>query len=354
MRKVSGILALSLGLVLVAAAALVSWLIAPKMTVLPGSTDTLRVYGGNASMLVNPTSLTGTTFGPGVLRNVPITLWHHTKVVRTDGNSALVNDQRSVHVPGFTVADFTYRFGVDRKNMGPSDAFSGVPAHEGLTFNWPIDTQKHDYTGWVADTQSTTRMQYVGVGSRGGEPAYVFRTVVPPTEIRDPQLLSILPKTLTKRQILELTPSLELPLKKLLKTQTILDRLPDPVPMTYKYSLEATYWVAPATGIVIDTTHHEVRGAYFVDGNKAIPATTVMDMTYQALPSTLKAAAQDARDGAAKIHLIRTTVPWVALISGIVLTVLGAAMLAIRRRRPPLAPSPASVTAEPRAPVSVG
>jgi len=342
MRKVLGFVALSLGLVLIAGAALVSWVFAPKLTVLPADTDALRVLGGNAAMLVNPTSLTGPTYGPGVLRDVPVALWHHTWVSRTDGNDAVVNDNRSLHIPGFTIADFTYRFAVDRKSMGASTAFPDVPPHVGLTFNYPIDTQQHDYTGWVADTQRTTRLQYVGEGQRGGEDAYVFKTTVPPTTIRDPQLLKILPATLTKKQILELTPSLQLPLKKLLATQKVLDRLPDPVPMTYKYSLQATYWVAPKTGIILDVARHEVRAAYFVDGNKAVPATTVMDMTYQATPRSLHAAVQDARDGAAKIKLIRTTVPWIGLISGIVLVVVGILLLVIRRRSSKAAAAPDS------------
>ena len=353
MRKVFGIISLSLGLLLVAAAALVSWVLAPKLTVLPDDVNSLRVYTGNAKIMVNPTSLTGTTFGPGVLRNVPITLWHQTKVLDTSGDSALVDDARSLHMPGFTVANLDYRFSVDRTSMGATREFKSAPPHVGLTFNWPIDTQKHDYVGWVADTQGTTKLRYIGEGQRGGEDAYIFRTKVPTSEIKDPQLLKVLPPTLTKKQILELTPSLQLSLKQLLKNQKILDRLPDPVPMTYTYSLEATYWIAPATGIVLDSSRHEIRTANFVDGDKTIPATPVMDMTYQAPPSTLAAAVKDARDGAAKIHLIRTTIPWVALISGIVLTVVGVVLLVFRRRRnPPDAPTP--VPDGTRAPVSVG
>ena len=353
MRKVFGIVALSLGLLLVAAAALVSLVVAPKMTVLPADTNTLRVFAGNAAILANPTSLTGTTYGPGLMRNVPITLWHSDTVTRTSGSDALVVDKRSVHANGYTVADFTYRFGVDRTSMEASGDFRGVPAHEGLTFNWPIGTQKQDYTGWVVDTQSTTNLRYVGEGSRGGVDAYVFKTSLPPTTIRDPQLLAMLPSTMTKQQILDLTPSLQLTTDQLLKKQAVLDGLPDPVPMAYTYSVKATFWVAPDTGIVLDAAQHEVRASHFVDGDKLLPAATVMDMTYQATPSTLAAAAQDARDGAAKIHLIRTTVPWIALISGIVLTVVGIVLLAVRRRRPPVAPV-APVTAEPRVPVSVG
>lgn len=339
MRKVIGFATLSLGLVLIVAAALVSWVVAPRMAMLPGDTDTLRVYAGNASIMVNPTSLTGTTFGPGVLRDVPITLRHHTKVVQTDGSKAVVTDQRAVDIPGFTVADFTYRFAVDRKTMGPVSGFSGVPAHQGLTFNWPMGTQRHDYTGWVVDAQKTTRLQYVGEGTRGGVDTYIFKTTVPTTLIRDPQLLSVLPPTMTKAQILQLTPSLQLSEAQLLATSKVLDRLPNPVPMAYTYSLEATYWIAPETGVVVDTIHHEVRTANFVDGTKLIPATPIMDMTYQALPSTLAAAATDARDGANQLHLIRTTVPLAALIVGVVFSLIGTGVLATTRRRPIVPPS---------------
>jgi hypothetical protein len=345
MRKVFGIAALSLGLALVVGAALVSWVIAPRLTVLPGDTNALRVYGGQASIMVNPTSLTGTTFGPGILRNVPVELWHHTQVTKTDGDAALVSDGRSVRMAGFTIADLEYLFGVDRTTMQADDSFPEAPPHEGLTFNWPIGTEQHDYTGWVVDVQRTTHMNYVGEGTRGGLPVYIFQTKVPTSEIRDPQLLELLPPTLTKEQVLELTPSLQLPTEKLLELQKVLDRLPDPVPMKYTYSLEATYWIAPDTGIVIDSKRHEVRTANFVDGDKLVPATPIMDMSYQATPTSLAAAVQDARDGADQIHLIRTTVPTVALISGIVLCVIGVVLLVWRRRsRPPVAAEPASPT----------
>jgi hypothetical protein len=339
MRKVFGVVTLSLGLVLVAAAALVSWVVAPRMAMLPGDTDVLRVYTGTAAIMVNPTSLTGTTFGPGVLRDVPITLRHHTKVVETDGSKAVVSDQRAVDIPGYTVADFTYRFAVDRKSMGPVSGFSDVPPHQGLTFNWPMDTQRHDYTGWVVDTQSPTQLKYVGEGTRGGVDTYIFKSAVPATEIRDPELLKVLPPTMTKEQILQLTPSLQLSEEQLLATSKILDRLPDPVPMSYTYSVEATYWIAPDTGVVVDTIHHEVRTANFVDGDKLIPATPIMDMTYQAPPTTLAAAATDAKDGAAQLRLIRTTVPLVALIAGVVLSMLGVGLLATLRRQPHVPPS---------------
>jgi hypothetical protein len=338
MRKVFGFVTLSIGLLLVAAAALVSWVVAPRMAMLPGDTDVVRVYAGTASVLVNPTSLTGTTFGPGLLRDVPITLRHHTRVLQTDGDTALVSDQRAVDIPGFNIADFTYRFAVDRESMLPAAGFGAAP-HTGLTFNWPMNAQRHDYQGWVVDTQSPTTLQYVGEGTRGGVDTYIYRTTVTDTVIRDPQLLTMLPPTMTKQQILALTPSLQLSERRLMAMSKVLDRLPNPVPMRYTYRLEATYWIAPDTGIVVDTTHHEVRTANFVDGSRLIPATPIMDMTYQATPATLAAAATDARDGAAALRLIRTTVPLVALFVGVLLSVVGTGLIASTTRRPAVPPS---------------
>jgi hypothetical protein len=334
MRKVLGGVTSGLGVVLVVAAALVSWVVAPRLAMLPGDTDVLRVYDGTAAVMVNPTSLTGTTFGPGLLRDVPITLRHHTTVVQTDGDKAVVSDQRAVDIPGYTVADFTYRFAVDRTSMGPVTGFADVPAHQGLTFNWPMGAERHDYTGWVVDTQAPTTITYVGEASRGGIDTYVYKTSVPDTVIRDPQLLEVLPPTMTKEQILQLTPSLGLSEEQLTATAKVLDRLPDPVPMQYTYRVEATYWIAPETGIVVDTVHHEVRTANFVDGDTLVPATPIMDMTYQATPTTLAAAAGDAADGAAMLKLIRTTVPLVALVAGVLLSMFGVALLAGAFRKP--------------------
>jgi hypothetical protein len=333
MRKVLGYSTTGLGLALIVAAILVSWVVAPRMAMLPGDTDVLRVYGGTASVLVNPTSLTGTTFGPGILRDVPITVRHHTEVARTDGQDALVHDQRAIDMTSFNVADFTYTFAVDRKNMGPAEAF-GAPPHQGLTFNWPMDTMRHDYTGWVVDSQESTPVHYVGEGTRGGADTYMFTAHVPESVIRDPHLLAILPATMTKQQIMDLTPSLQLSEEQLLSTSKLLNGLPDPVPMSYTYREDATYWVDPETGIVIDAMKHEVRTANFVVGDRLVPATPIMDMTYQATPTTLAAAVQDAKDGAAQLRLIRTTLPLVALIVGVVLSMLGVAVLAGAFRKP--------------------
>lgn len=356
MRKVSGIAALLLGLVLIAASGIVRFSLADKLAVMPGDLETQRVYAGNAAVLVNPSSLTGVPVGPGLLRDVPISVRHYTKALDTDGNAALVYDQRTVSTTGYTVADLIYRFGIDRKTFSHAGDFTDVAKSNGLTINWPIGTNKHDYTGWIIDAQRAGPVKYIGTATRGGIETYVFRAVIPTMTIRDPELLKMLPPEMSKKQLLQLTPSLQLSLKKLKHMSKVLDGLPDPVPLTYTYSNVSTYWVAPATGVVVDHVQHEVRSVAFVDGKKTIPGNVLMDMTYRFTPHTVAAAAQDARDGAAQLKLIRSTAPLVALIAGLVLTIVGLLLLVWRRRRPAVPAGPPSIETIPaeREPARVG
>ena len=354
MRRVSGITALAFGLVLIAASGIVKFSLADKLAVMPGDLETQRIYSGHAAVLVNPSSLTGVPIGPGLLRDASITVRHYTKVLRTDGDAALVHDQRTVSSGSWTVADLNYRFGIDRKKFSHAGDFTGIAKSNGLTINWPISVNTHDYTGWIIDTQRPGPVRYIGQQVRGGIDTYVFRAVVPTTTIRDPELLDLLPATMTKKQLLQLTPSLQLSMKQLKHMSTVLDHLPDPVPLTYTYRTVSTYWVAPATGIVVDHVQHEVRSVAFVDGERVVPANTLMDMTYRFTPATVTAAAQDARDGAAKLRLIRSTVPLMALVVGTVLAVAGLGLLTWRRRRfvGPPTPPPAETITE-RQPVGV-
>jgi hypothetical protein len=357
MRKVSGIAALVLGLVLIAASGVVRFSLADKLAVMPGDLETQRIYTGTAAVLVNPSSLTGVTIGPGILRNVPITVRHYTEAIDTKGNAALVHDERIVSAGSWIAADLNYRFGIDRKTFSHAGGFPDLAKSNGLTINWPIGTNKHDYIGWIIDAQRAAPVSFLGTAKRGGIETYVFRAVIPTMRIRDPELLKILPPEMSKKQLLQLTPSLELPLKKLKHMDKVLSRLPDPVPLAYTYSNVSTFWVAPATGVVVDHVQHEIRSVGFLKGNKFIPSNALMDMTYRFTPATVKAAAQDAKDGAAQLKLIRSTAPLVALVAGVVLTLLGLVLLVWRRRRPitPAGPPPIeTIPAKPREPAGVG
>ena len=205
-----------------------------------------------------------------------------------------------------------------------------------------MDTQRHDYTGWVSDTGRTVRLHFVREERHGGVATYRFSASAPDHAITDPQLSALMPPSMSKEALLELTPSLQLTTPQLLKLDALMKRLPDPVPLAYTYRFAATFWVAPATGIVVDLRQHDVRTVSFVDGARTIPVAPVMDMAYTSTPASLAAAARDARDATAQLRLIRTTAPAGLLGAGIALVLVGAVLLVSRRRPAPVAPSASS------------
>ena len=350
MRRTAGYTGLVLGLLLIVTAGLIRWVVAPNKTVLPGNTDTTRTYAGTAAVLFNPAALTGTG-GQVLAHGVPITVVHHTKVLGTSGNNALVSDARSVSAGGQPVAAVDYRYAVNRKSLGAGSGFSNVIAQTGLTFNWPINTQKRDYTGWVSDTHQATTLRYTGTANRGGVSVYTYTATTKPAQIVDPQVLKGLPQSLPKATLVQLATQLGLPAAQLQGLQALLPSLPDPVPFSYTYQVSAQYWVAPASGIVVDVKQHEVRALGLSVGGVTTAVTPVLDMTFTSTPATLTAAAKDANNKADAITLIHTTLPLGALIAGTVALLGGAVLLGYGRRRGPNSPPPGA-THGTRVPVS--
>jgi hypothetical protein len=339
MRRTFGVLSVVLGLLLVVGAGVVNWVVAPSLAQLPGDTLTTRLYAGHAASLVNPTFATDVPSGPGVLHNVNIGIRHTTAVVETRGSDALVSDRRVVTMPGYLVADLGYRYSVDRKSFQAGRSFPGVVPATGLTFNWPMSAKPHDYVGWVQDTMRTTPLRYVATVKHGGISTYEYRAQAADRVIRDRALGRMLPSTMSKADMLAMTPSLGLTHEQLLALDDLMKTLPDPVPLTYTYRFAATVWIAPASGIVVDMKQHEVRTTNIATGRKLVPVSPIMDMAYAFTPASVSGAVSDASSAEDRLRLVRTTLPSVALVSGIALLLVGAALLlGPRRRRTPPPP----------------
>lgn len=333
MRKLLSLVALGLGVLLLVSAAIVRFAVAPAKAVLPSDTDTTRTYSGTAATLFNPAALT--QGGPALLTNVPITATHRDQVMATKGDSALVADTRTVIVNNNPVSSVAARYAVDRKNLGAGSGFADVSKQTGITFNWPVRTSKHDYTGWVPDTQQTTTLKYTGTAKRGGINTYMFTTTTQPAPITDTKILSALPSGLPKSTLTQLASSLGLPAATLQQLQTVLPSLPDVVPFKYTYQVTATYYVAPKSGIVVDLNQHEVRTLVLSIGGQDVPVTPIMDLTFTSTKATLAQAASDAKDKTRALDLIYVWLPLGLAIGGLVLLLAGGAGLLGGRRSVP-------------------
>lgn len=339
MRKWISLAAIVVGVVLVVGAGVTRWLVAPKLAVLPGDTDTTRTYTGTAATLFNAQALTSPDAGPALLHHVPVTLTHRTRVLQTDGNNALVADSGTILADGSPVGGFDYRYAVDRTDMGRGTDFAGVVKQSGVTFNFPIHTARHDYPGWVPDTQSTVPLTYEGTARDGDLDTYVFSTHSKPTLITDPQTLKALPTGLPKATVTALAGTLGLPAGALNALKQVLPTLPDPVPFSYTFQTVATYWVEPTTGEIVDLRERDVRTLALQVGNQLVPVTPVLDMSYTSEPASLAAAVEQARRDAGQIELVYGKLPATAFIAGVVLMIGGTLGISFARRRRAVAPA---------------
>jgi Porin PorA len=332
MRKLSSIVAVVLGLLLIAGACVVRWTVAPSHVVLPADTDSTRTYTGTAATLFNARALT-TPGAPVLLRNVPITTTHTTKVLETNGSNALISDAGKLLVAGSPVAGFDYRYAVDRTSMDRGSGYKNVVRQSGITFNWPIRTAKRNYVGWVSDTQSTTPLVYAGTAKRGGLSTYMFTATTAPAPLTDPATLKDLPQSLPKATLIALSAGLGLDATKLGALAKALPQLADPVPFSYTYAMTATYWVQPDSGEVVDVQERETRTLAIKIGPDVLPVTPVLDISYASSPAELAASVKDARHDGNLVTRMYVTLPGALGFAGVTLLLVGVIALAVSRRR---------------------
>ena len=135
-------------------------------------------------------------FAAAVRLGLPETLHRQVQVLQTSGNTALVRDARTRAASGQQIGAVTSQYAVDRRSLEATASHPSswsVTNAKGLTISWPIGAEQQNYTGWVDFTQTTTQLKYVRQEQHGGVNTYVYEATVPPTPIKNPQVLQGLP-----------------------------------------------------------------------------------------------------------------------------------------------------------------
>ena len=170
MRK-AAIASGAIGLILLLAAALLAWWITPSYIArLPGNYNKTRTYTGTIRSLVVPSALATGNLAAAIKTGLPATLTDNVKTLQTSGNTAQVQDTRTISGAGSLVTKTVNKYAVDRSTLmatsnHPSN-WSVTPA-TGLTVSWPLGAQKQNYTGWSYLTQTTTPLRFVKPGFAG-------------------------------------------------------------------------------------------------------------------------------------------------------------------------------------------
>ncbi|HEY2948968.1 MAG TPA: porin PorA family protein [Micromonosporaceae bacterium] len=336
-RTVGAVLAV-LGVLCLAAAAILAWVVAPSRAKLPSDLSTNRQYSGMAKIALDPSALASGNLRQAVLIARPADVDRKVKVQATSGDAAEVQDSRTISAGGVQIGATNVSYAVDRKSLlAVSSHPSGwtVSPAQGLTVSFPIGSKKQTYTGWVNETQSTTPVKYVKEETHAGVDTFVYQSDATAKQIKDEQVLSALPKAIPAGTLAQLALSLQVPPDVAATLSRALPSTGQPVPLSYTYEVHSTYWVEPTTGSVIDVQREEIRraGLQLPNGTTVADVLSVYDVTTKGTDASVKAAATDAQDKKDSLNAVRRTWPLSLLGVGVVLLAVGL-VLALRRPRP--------------------
>ncbi len=334
MRKTAISLAVVGVVFLVAAGLLAFWITPQYIARLPGDSNTTRTYGGQIAVVVIPTALQQGDLAGAIKRRLPETVNRHVQVSQTSGNTALVKDTITATTSGQPVGAISSQYALDRRSLEATASHPTdwtVTDAKGLTVSWPIGAKQQNYTGWVPFTETTTQLKYVRQEQHGGVNTYVYQATVPAAPIKNPQVLAALPKALPV-SVLQAAGSAGLVSASQLASLAKLFPGAAQIPLGYTYQATTTYWVAPATGIVVDlsTSQKEMAGISLPNG-KVVGLIPVLADSFKYTPGSVQAAVNDANNGSNTINALGVTIPIIAAAAGLVLVVI-AIILWIRGR----------------------
>jgi hypothetical protein len=339
----AGITAFGLGIVMLAAGLVLTFLVIPGMAQFPADVDETRTYEGTLPVLLNPAAL-GTMDLPNLfLRDVPVTIERNVKVLEVDGGKALVVDAATLSGPAGPIQGTEDHYTIDRKTMEHVANFTDdaqVIDRQGLVVGFPIGTEEKAYTGWNGDTLATVPIEYTGSEAKHGLDLVVFRAAGGPDRIVDPEMLGTLPAALPKDVLASLVPALGLPEEQVGQLGQVLASLPDPVPLAYTYAFDKTYWVEPESGVLIDIDVMESRMVGLDLGGQFAPLTEVQRLEYTPTQGSIDDAVADAESAMRSLFWMGQVLPYGLMGLGALLALIGIPMM---RRRPEPAVSPERV-----------
>lgn len=164
--------------------------------------------------------------------------------------------------------------------------------HTGIVFKFPFQTQKQTYQFWDLTLQRSLPMVYQDTETIDGVKTYKFEQVIKPTA--------------SGKAIRLNANALDLP-----GTGT--------VPATPFYSNIRSVWVEPETGVIIKGQEQQFNTLRVDNRDQLI--TTKATLAYS--PASVQMLADTYGSKGSQLHLVRTVLPLIALIAGIVLVIAG-------------------------------
>src|SRR4029450_6603598 len=205
----------------------------------------------------------------------------------------------------FVATEFDNEAGKDfADDKGPAEGRPAFEGHKGLVLKFPFDTQKKTYQFWELNTRKAWPIDYKGEEKTQGLNTYKFVQEIPTTKISE---IEGVPRSALK--------------------------LPGQGGVTVErdYKSTRTIWVEPVTGAIIKAADKQYSTLQYQGEARAIATDATFTYTDATVTKNVRGGKEpDGRDGgdykskATQLTLIKSTVPLVTLILGIVLLAVAA------------------------------
>jgi hypothetical protein len=325
----SSIILAVVGVLLLAAAAVVRFVVVPSASELPSDFTTTQDFEGTYSGL-NPGALAGAG-GQLLLRDAPVTATRSYAVDSTEGDTAIVTRTVERAIGGQADPTTETRYAVDRTDFDSAPAPSGaedVVPSEGLIFTLPLNPETDaDYQLWDQTTQAAYPLTYEGDSTIEGRTVREYRSVAD-GDVADPAALG-LPTSVPRAQVGVLEPVLAelLPPELLAQLPDILAQLPDELPLSYTSSTTSTIFADATIGAPLRAESTQTITAQLNLGTTVeVPFSTVELATTE---ESTAALAEDTAGKASTLNLMGVVLP--IALAGLGLAALVVALLLARR-----------------------
>lgn len=329
------------GMLLVATASLIHFVLVPSMTKLPADLDKTSMYSGTVARF-DPAR-----FGLG--DGSPVTSERRLTVDRVDGDVAVVTSSALVRRPeGETTSSHTYA--IDRGDYSQAPAPEGVEVEDqkgGMTFSLPLNPSPDGASLYDTVTREAIPLEHTGDSVVEGRDAFVLTGTIS-APVADPEVLApaqagiaamarVGDGTVLPKQMVQLMAGI-LPAERKGPLAEVLDSLPDLVPVVLTSDNTIEMFVDKRFGAPLRTVQDQTTVLNVAAGDTLLP---VIDLSRSRIGTDDASAADAASELSSSQWMLDAVSRWVPL--GLV--VLGALLiLAGIVRRKPIDDDPAAVT----------
>ncbi|WP_216892223.1 porin PorA family protein [Nocardia alni] len=341
----SSVLWLVLGVILIAAAAIIRFVALPSLTKLPAHLDQSQKYVGTMQA-VNPQAFASNDLAHLLTPEMPITADRSLKVDAVDGDTAIVTSKALLKLPNGSTMPDIHTYAVSRVDYSPVAIGQGqekslVPAndqasfedHTGLAFSWPMDPPKDGTALYDPVTRTAQPATFADQSSLDGRQVYDYKVDAagPITSPADLAQFKSFPKQLPKAAVAGLLQAGIVPEQSRAALSAALPTMPDTLEIGFGSTNVINAAVDKQFGAPLKVD--QTQGMYVtvpVDG-KNIPTLPLSIVKMHTSDSDVVSTAHTLSKNTTMLSLLGVWLPIVLLVIGIAL-----AVLAIFRWRKPI------------------